>query len=376
MKAIIAVISDLSTDMRVRKQASLLVESGWSVTLIGRETGSHLPLALQGVTAMRIRVPFRKGPGMYILFNFFLFWHLLFRRFDLCVACDLDTLVPCYIVTRLAGRHLVYDAHEYFTGQQGLAERRFKYLAWKRAEKLLVPHLKHMITVSDSIADLYRREYGVNPVVIRNLASPVDHLVPHDRSELGAADDELLVVFQGSGINEGRGAGELITAMNGLARVRLVIIGSGDIIESVRMGAKESEAADRILFLPRMPWEEMMRYTMCCDAGLSLDTDTCINQRYSLPNKLFDYIAAGIPAVVSPLPEVSAIIDSYGCGVVLGEVTPRAIRATLEKLRDDRGFIMSLREKACEARMELTWEKEKKREQEFFKSVTGVKDYK
>lgn len=376
MKAIIAVISDLSTDMRVRKQALLLVESGWSVMLIGRETGSCLPLSLPGVTAMRIRVPFKKGPGMYILFNFFLFWHLLFRRFDLCVACDLDTLVPCYIITRLAGKPLVYDAHEYFTGQQGLAERRYKYLTWKRAEKLIVPHIKHMITVSDSIADLYRREYGVTPVVIRNLASPVDHLVPHDRSELGTAPDELLVVLQGSGINEGRGARELISAMNGLERVRLLIIGSGDIIERVRLEAKESEAGERILFLPRMPWEEMMRYTMCCDAGLSLDADTCINQRYSLPNKLFDYIAAGIPAVVSPLPEVSAIIERYGCGVVLGEVTPRAIRATLEKLRDDRDYIMLLKEKAGEARRELTWEKEKIREQEFFKSVIEVKYYK
>ncbi|MCK7531202.1 MAG: glycosyltransferase [Marinilabiliales bacterium] len=248
-----------------------------------------------------------------------------------------------------------------------------KYLAWKRAEKLIVPHIKHMITVSDSIADLYRHEYGVNPVVIRNLASPVDYLVPHDRSELGAADDELLVVFQGSGINDGRGARELISAMTVLERVRLVIIGSGDIIESLRLAAKESEAGDMILFLPRMPWEEMMRYTMCCDAGLSLDADTCINQRYSLPNKLFDYIAAGIPAVVSPLPEVSAIIERYGCGVVLGEVTPLAIRTTLEKLRDDRGYIMSLREKAGEARRELTWEKEKIKEQEFFRSVTQLK---
>lgn len=373
MKAIIAVISDLSTDMRVRKQASLLAESGWSVTLIGRETGSTLPLSLPGVKAMRIRVPFRKGPGMYIFFNFFLFWQLLFRRFDLCVACDLDTLVPCYLATSLAGKTLVYDAHEYFTGQQGLAERRVKYLTWKRVEKLLVPKIKHMITVSDSLADLYRHEYGVNPVVIRNLASPVNHLVPHGRGELGAADDELLVVFQGSGINEGRGARELISAMKGIERVRLVIIGSGDIIESVRLSAQESEAGDRILFLPRMSWEEMMRYTMSCDAGLSLDTDTCINQRYSLPNKLFDYIAAGIPAVVSPLPEVSSIIERYGCGVVLGEMTSRTIRTALEKLRDDRGYILSLQKKAREARKELTWEKEKLKEQEFFKSVTELK---
>ncbi|MFN2336289.1 MAG: glycosyltransferase, partial [Bacteroidales bacterium] len=183
-------------------------------------------------------------------------------------------------------------------------------------------------------------------------------------SALGASEEELLVVFQGSGINEGRGARELIIAMTMVERIRLVIIGSGDIIDSLRKSARESGAAERILFLPRMPWEQMMRYTLCCDAGLSLDADTCENQRYSLPNKLFDYIAAGIPAIVSPLPEVASLIERYGCGMVIGEVTPGAIAVALERLRDDSGFLLSLREKTDEARRELNWEKEMIKEQE------------
>ncbi len=361
--------------MRVQKQALMLAEAGWSVTVIGRKSGSTLPLNLPGVTSMRIRVPLRRGPGMYILFNIMLFRHLLFRRFDLCVACDLDTLIPSFAVARLHGSPLIYDAHEYFTGQQGLPERRIKYLTWKKAERIVLPRIKYMITVSDSIADLYHREYGVNPIVIRNMAPSVNHLLPHDRSEFGAGGNDMVVIYQGSGINEGRGAAELISAMDGIEGVRLVIIGSGDIIESLKLTARETGAADKIVFLPRMPWEEMMRYTMSCDAGLSLDTDTCINQRYSLPNKLFDYIAAGIPAIVSPLPEVSAVIERYGCGIVLGEVTPLAIRDTLEKLRYDRTFLSSLKEKATEARSELNWEKEKIKEQEFFKSVIQLKSH-
>ncbi len=376
MRVLIAVISDLSTDMRVQKQALLLASEGWSVTVIGRETGSGLTLSLPGVKTHLIRVPFRKGPAMYILFNFFLLWHLLFRQFDLCVACDLDTLVPCSVISRLCGRILVYDAHEYFTGQQGLAERRFKQSVWKWAERQTVPGVRHMITVSESIADLYRREYGVNPVVIRNTAPPVSHLVPNDRSGLGAGYDELLVIFQGAGINEERGAEELVTAISMVERIRLVIIGSGDIIESLKLRAKQGSAGERILFVPRMPWEEMMRFTLCCDAGLSLDKDTCVNQHYSLPNKLFDYLAAGIPAVVSPLPEVSAIIELYGCGVVLDIVTPGTIAAALEKLRDDTVFLASLKSKAAEAAKELNWEKEKLKEQEFFRSVIQSNSHK
>jgi glycosyltransferase involved in cell wall biosynthesis len=125
-----------------------------------------------------------------------------------------------------------------------------------------------------------------------------------------------------------------------------------------------------------MPWEEMMRYTMCCDAGLSVDTDTCTNQRYSLPNKLFDYIAAGIPAIVSPLPEVSDLVEHYGCGSVLEEVTPDAIAKEIQRLMDDRTLLPALREKARAARQELTWEKEKLREQELIRSVIDSKSFK
>lgn len=369
MKAVIAVISDLSTDMRVRKLAKLMVEEGLEVTVLGRHSGAEAPPPEIGVNVIRIKVPFKKGPAMYLLFNLFLFFKLLLRRFDICVASDLDTLVPCYVVSRLFKKSLVYDSHEYFTGQYGLEERRFKYFLWKTTERLIVPGIRHIITVSDSIAALYRTEYGIEPVVVRNVSPDVSHLLPHDRSELGVAGQELLVVFQGSGINPGRGAEELLEAIPMTERVRLLVIGTGDIMRSLHRAAEKNQASGRIIFLPRMPWEEMMRYTISCDAGLSLDTDTCINQRYSLPNKIFDYIAAGIPAVVTPLPEVSSLIEKYGCGIVLEEFTPESLARELQRLADDRLLLLSMKERTVEARKELTWEIEKLREQELIRGV-------
>lgn len=374
MKVLIAVISDLATDMRVQKQASLLAEMGCKVTVLGRWRDNSIPFSISGIEVFRIRVPFRKGPAMYLSFNFMLLLHLLVRRFDLCISNDLDTLVPCFAVSRLFSKKLVYDAHEYFTGQHGLVEKSIRHRIWKIAEKKTVPRAKHMITVSSSIAELYRSEYGITPLVIRNVAPSVAHLVPHERSLHSVGRDELLVVYQGSGINEGRGAEELIDAMALVEGVRLFIAGSGDIIDKIQQRALDSPAAGMIIFLPLLPWEEMMRYTLSSDAGLTLDTDTCMNQRYSLPNKLFDYIAAGIPAIASPLPEVSAVIRQYDCGVVLEEVSPEAIAGALLRLRDDRSLLSVLKEKARAARNVLNWEKEKLKEQEFFRSVIETND--
>jgi len=373
MKAVISVISDLSTDMRVRKLALVMAEEGLDVTVIGRSSSALLPAPAPGIKFERIRIPFRKGPAMYLMFNLRLFFRLISARYDICVASDLDTLAPCYLISRLFRKRLIYDSHEYFTGQFGLRERRFKHFIWKSAERIMVPRIRYMITVSESIAALYRNEYGVEPLVVRNTAPSVEHLVPRERGELGAGMEELLVVLQGSGINGGRGAEELISAVPMTTGVKLVIIGSGDIIDSLRRRATSGEARERIVFLPRMPWEEMMCYTMCCDAGLSLDTDTCINQRCSLPNKLFDYIAAGLPVLVSPLPEVSALVNSYACGMVLEEVTPEAIARKLQQLADDRSLLLRLRQGADKARRELTWEKEKVREQELIRIVINPK---
>jgi len=374
MKVLIAVISDLATDMRVRKHASLLTEMGFDVTLIGRKSAVAVDMNILPGKTVRLHVPFRGGPLMYLSFNVMLMFQLFFRKADIYVSNDLDTLLPCFTASRLFSKPLAYDAHEYFTGQYGLPERKFKHRLWKRLEKWLLPEVRHMMTVSESIASLYNEEYGVSPVVIRNVAPATDHIIPANRLDMVNREDDLLVVFQGAGINPGRGAEELIDAMTVTDGVRLLIIGSGDIIGDVRRRVSDRGLEDKVKVLPRMPWDQMMSYTMCCDAGLSLDTDTCLNQRFSLPNKLFDYIAAGIPVVVSSLPEVSAVVNNYKCGIVVGEMTPEAISGALTTLRDNRLLLESLKRGAEVARMELTWESEKKKEQELFQSVIKTKE--
>lgn len=371
MRAIIVVISDLSTDMRVQKHASVLSSMGFSVTLIGRYSGTSLPVSVPSADVSLIRVPFGRGPMMYFSFNMVLMLRLILgRKPDLYVANDLDTLIPCYLASRFFRRPLVYDAHEYFTGQYSLAERKFKRFMWKTAERLVLPKVRNMITVSDSVAELYSQEYGCDPVVIRNLSLPTGNILPRQRSEVAAGINELLVVFQdGSGDNPGRGAAELLEAMTLLDCVRLVIIGTGKRIEEAKLEVQAKGIAHKVIFLPRMKWNEMIRYIKCSDAALSIDADTCTNQRFSLPNKLFDALAAGVPVVVSPLPEVSAVVRKYGCGLVLDEMTPHAIAGALEALRDDAKLRSDLKDRAIAAARELNWENEEKAEQEFFRSV-------
>lgn len=369
MNVIITVINDVVTDRRVQKHTSLLKELGCNLTVVGRHLNRSPVAGNPDFKVIRLRLLFEKGPWMYISFNIRLFLSLLFRKADLYIANDLDTLLPCFILSRLRKKPLIYDSHEYFTGQHGLEERKLVYGFWKRIEKSILPKIRWMITVSDSIARLYCEEYGINPVVVRNLAPSSAGIKPVERSATGARDEDLLIVLQGSGINPGRGTRELIDAIALTERVFLLVIGAGDELGDIQSMVENRNLSHKVGFLPRMSWESMMSYTKCCDAGVTLDRDTCLNQRYSLPNKLFDYLSAGIPVIASALPEVSSIICRYNCGVLVEKVEPLSISEAITKIRDNPDLLDSMKIKASQAFSELNWERESVIELELFRTV-------
>ena len=151
--------------------------------------------------------------------------------------------------------------------------------------------------------------------------------------------------------------------------VTLIVAGSGDVIASLKNRVRDPGLSDRIIFLDMMPWNELMKYTRSADAGLSLDKDTNLNYRFSLPNKLFDYISAGIPVIAGKLPEVAGIINKYGCGIIIPEITPEAICDALSTLKNDPELLNKLRQNAVNASEDLSWEKESEKLKRFYERV-------
>ena len=218
-----------------------------------------------------------------------------------------------------------------------------------------------MITVSDSIADLYNTGYGVNPVVIRNMSPSSESLLPLTREELGIETGHLLLILQGGGINIDRGGEELIDAVNLTERVSLILAGTGDVIPLLKEKVIKLGLSERIKFFPGMEWSELMRLTKSADAGLSLDKDTNINYRYSLPNKLFDYISAGIPVITGNLPEIGKIVESYDCGLIIPGITAAEISKAVIALRDNPELRKRLKQNSVNAFVELNWNNEQEK---------------
>lgn len=369
IKAAFSVVNCICHDQRVLKIAGEVNDLGCNVTIIGRRRGdccreSRLPLR-----TFRFRMLFHKGFLFYSFFNIRLFFYLLFHNYDLLVANDLDTLLPSFLVAKLKRKTLVYDSHEYFTGVPELRGRLFVTWVWKTIEKRIFPRLKYVMTVSDSLALQYEKEYGIRPVTLRNCSVSSSGLEGYSRNEIGIKPGNLLLIFQGGGINIERGGEELVEAMNLTEGVSLIIAGSGDVIGKLKNRVLDLGLSDRIIFLDMMPWKELMKYTRSADAGLSLDRDTNPNYRFSLPNKLFDYISAGIPVIAGNLQEVAGVIKKYECGIIIPEITPEAICDALVKLKDEPELLNKLRQNAVYASEDLSWEKESEKLKRFYERV-------
>ena len=168
--AIISVINDLVCDQRVHRTALTLKQSGYSVLLVGRKRRKSPTISLREYQTHRMVLLFEKGPFFYAEFNLRLFFFLLTHKASLLISNDLDTLLPNYIIQKFRRIPLVYDAHEYFTGVPELVKKtHLIQRIWKMIERKIIPSIKHMVTVNDSIAALYQKEYGIIPLVIRNI---------------------------------------------------------------------------------------------------------------------------------------------------------------------------------------------------------------
>ncbi len=359
-KVFVSVINDLVTDQRVNKVCQTLLSMNCDVLLVGRKMHSSPELDKRNYAMHRMNLIFDIGPLFYAEFNLRLFFFLIFKKADLLISNDLDTLLPNYLIKKFKKTPLIYDSHEYFTEVPELVNRKHTQRIWKFIERKLFPKITDVITVNDSIADLFEKDYGIRPHVVRNIPRRSNSIKKVSRNSLDLPEDIDIIILQGSGINVHRGAEELVEAMQFVNNAVLLIIGGGDVINHLKEMVISLGIKDKVIFKPRLPYDQMMQYTEASDLGLTLDKATNLNYKYSLPNKLFDYIQAGIPILSSTLPEIEKIITKYEVGDFIPDHNPQNIAQKINDILSNQALITKWKKNCSFAAEKLTWENEEK----------------
>ena len=344
------------TDNRVHKVAGSLQKMGFEPVLIGRLLPESHAVDRDYQTH-RMKLLFRKGAKFYLEYNIRLFFHLLKSEIDVFVSNDLDTLPANYLASRIKRKPLVYDSHEYFTEVPELIGRPVVKSIWTWLEKLLVPRVDAAYTVCDSIAEVYHDLYKVDFKVVRNLpvCSEVERLEHQEKSE----GQTKIILYQGA-LNLGRGVGPTIRAMQYLEGAELWLAGDGDLTSDLKELVVEMKLESKVKFLGRLPLHQLYEITCQADLGISLEEDLGLNYRFALPNKLFDYIQAGVPVLVSNLPEMMHIVEYYQIGAIAETHERMELAELLRKALFDQEKRQMWKQNLPKAAKELCWENEEK----------------
>lgn len=278
---------------------------------------------------------------------------------DIYHAVDVDTLAAAFWAANRTGGKVIYEARELYTELEPLRSRNLVRSFWGYLEKRLIGKAARVVTINDSIADELCRRYRIKrPDVIRNVAKSPVSISPVDlRRKFGIPDDHKIIVYQGV-LRRGQGLLYQLDILQHLEKVVMLFIGRGPIEAELKEKSSSLNVEDKVIFAGRVPPDELLNYTASADAGILLMEDIALNNRLALPQKLFQYLSAGLPQVVSPMPEISGFVEGENTGVVVSLSDPREAADTIGGFIFDEGLYSAVRENCRRSSLKNNWETE------------------
>jgi glycosyltransferase involved in cell wall biosynthesis len=346
---------------RIQNQLKLARELGLEATVFSLgESDESYDDERYDFEILRIMVSFKSGPLRFITFNVLAFLKLWFKPCDILHFRSI-WVIPAVLFYRIFHRCiLVYDANEYFAGHKLFNESIRRKLFWLSFEKLLIPYINILLTVSEPLAGFYRKRYpSLSKIeVIRNL--PKRNLSLGNTTHQVKKDAKITrLIFHGFFL-PGRALLQIIRALAGLKDLFFdaQFIGDGILRNDLMKNIKWYQLEEHVQIMPFVTNEKLLPLISQADIGLSIIEPDCINRTYALPNKFFEFIMAGVPVLVSHIPTLSSYVERYNIGRIVDPFDIEQIRQTLREMISDKKGRLVWKENCKIAARELNWENE------------------
>ena len=358
MKVAYFILNSFDIDSRARLEVETIGQMGHQVDIIvtvGAKTKEYLGFPIHRIA--QLTWPSRKI--RFIQYNLKAALIGMRLKANIYHAVDVDTLAAAFWAANKAGGKVIYEARELYTELEPLRGRNLVRSFWNNLEKRLIGKAARVVTINDSIADELCRRYRIKkPDVIRNVAKSPNSIKPIDlRRKFGIPDDHKIIVYQGV-LRRGQGLLYQLEILSYLDRVMMMFIGEGPIESELKEKSSSLNVDDKVIFVGSVPPDELLNYTASADAGILLMEDIALNNRLALPQKLFQYLIAGIPQVVSPMPEISRFVEDEKTGVVVSINDPREAADTIAGFIFDENLYSAVKENCRRSALKNNWETE------------------
>lgn len=301
----------------------------------------------------------------YIEFSLSVIFKLLFKKVDIVNCHSLMVLPIGVLIKFFKGSKLIYDAHELETeriGLHGLAQKVSKFF-----ERKLIKFIDRIIVVSPSIAEWYKQAYNLDTIyTIKNVPNKREEITSDIlRKKFNLVEEDVLFIYQGL-FGTGRGIDIYLNVFaKSSPNHHIVLMGYGDLEDKIKSLALKHK---NIHFHPAVKPSEIIDYTCSADIGLCLFENHCLSHYYALPNKLFEYIMAGVPPIISDFPDMNDIISRHDCGWSVN-VSQESLFETVNSITKE--VIKHKKSELSNCRLEYNWENEEKHLIEVYQHITN-----
>lgn len=373
-------------DVRVMRAARALAQTGIAVTIVdvARKRRAASQEQVEGMTIRHIAMP-----SWYVSTRFKLWFlvkyaallmrcalRLVFTSTDVYHAHDQQILPACWFAALVRRKPLVFDAHEIPLSDPVLTR-------WSKLRGMSSMALRRMlrrcaaiIVVSPLVVEEIKQHFGgPKAVLVRNVA-PYHEPVTSDRlrQHFGLLPDTGIALYQGY-LLPSRELERLVQVARYLPpNIVIVLMGDGPTRDMLQAEIEREGVQERIHLLPAVPYEELLEWTASADLGLIIyRPDVSSNIKTNLPNKLFEFMVAGVPVLSSDLPAVADILVRYQTGCMVESLNPETIARAIASMLDDRGQLAAMRENSYAAcARHLRWEIESKKLVQFYDELLAT----
>ncbi len=307
-------------------------------------------------TVTKITQPYLKFFLSYSVITLKFIYQGLKINADIYHAHDLDALLAGYVCSRIKGTRLIYDSHEIATDRENLYAKPF----WRLLEWLLIKRADKVIFTTYTRAKFSADKYHIPLPEVVSSYTDIPKTIPKKdlRSMLNIADNQRIALYQG-GIQSGRGLDSLIDIVPKIREdVLVILIGDGKLKPTLEEKVVRLGLNNRVKFLGLVPLHDLLGYTACADVGLQILLNTCFNHYSTDSNKLFEYLAAGVPVVASNFPEIKKVVEEFDAGVLIDPHKPENIAEGINLVLADESRRKTMAENAKRASLKYNWKNE------------------